>query len=86
MGISGRTSGYTDTLYTVTGVITPSDATEPITHTWAPQPESGQGTDSASYEWATPGVYTITLTAKNCGGPVSATHTITIPASPIFSG
>ena len=80
VGISGPTEGYVSTAYVFTAVITPSDATSPITYTWTPQPESGQGTDSVSYEWATPGVYTITLTAENCGGPVSDTHAIAIEA------
>ncbi|MCK4315212.1 MAG: PKD domain-containing protein [Anaerolineae bacterium] len=78
--IAGLTEGYTGTLYAFTAVITPADATPLITYTWSPQPDSGQGTDSAEYQWATPDTYTITLTAENCGGVVSDTHTITIKA------
>jgi uncharacterized repeat protein (TIGR01451 family) len=78
VGISGPSSGYTGTLYTFTAVISPTDATEPITYTWSPEPISGQGAASAGYQWATPGVYTLTLAAENCGGAVGATHAITI--------
>ena len=78
VSIGGPTSGYTDTLYAFTSVITPADATTPITYTWSPGPESGQGTDSAGYRWAAPGVHTITLAAENCGGSDVATRTITI--------
>jgi uncharacterized repeat protein (TIGR01451 family) len=78
VGIGGPTNGYTDTLYTFTGVITPSNATEPVTYTWSPPPESGQGTASAGYRWATPGVYTITMTVVNCREPVSDTWAVTI--------
>lgn len=82
VGIQGKTSGYTDTLYTFTTVITPPTATEPITYTWTPEPDDGQDTGSAYYQWSVPGVYTITLTAENCGGPVSKTHAITIESPP----
>jgi len=78
--ISGPTSGYTGTLYAFISTITPPDATEPITYTWSPEPESGQGTANASYQWAVPGDYTIILTAENCGGMVSDSHTIDISA------
>jgi plastocyanin len=78
--IAGPIEGYIDTLYTFTSVLTPSNVTEPMTHTWSPPPDIGQGTISASYAWATPGGYTITLTAENCSGVVSGTHAITISA------
>jgi len=81
-GIAGPTEGYTGNPYVFTAVITPSDAITPITYTWSPAPDSGQGTDSASYEWSTPGIYTITLIVENCGGPVSDTHAIVISAPP----
>ncbi len=83
VGIDGPTTGFTDTAYTFSGVVTPADASEPITYTWAPSPTvSGQGTPTATYEWADPGVYTLTLRADRSpicgGGAVTATHTITI--------
>jgi hypothetical protein len=85
VSISGPTEGYTGTLYTFTAVITPSDATEPITYTWSPTPTLGQGKVSASYRWDTSGPHIISLKAENCGAPavvaVSNTHTITISAT-----
>jgi uncharacterized repeat protein (TIGR01451 family) len=81
VSISGPTQGYTDTLYTFTGVVTPPVATPPFTYTWSPEPESGQGAASAAYQWAISGTHTITLTAENCGGGSDvATHAITIRA------
>jgi fibronectin-binding autotransporter adhesin len=80
--ISGPTSGYTDTLHTFDGTIIPADATEPVVYTWTPTPVTGQGSSSAQYEWVAPGTYTVTLTAENCGGTVTDTHTITISATP----
>jgi hypothetical protein len=78
IGITGPTVGFTNTLYTFAAVITPPAATTPITYTWSPPPNVGQGTASAQYQWATPDVYNITLAAENCGGSDTATHAITI--------
>jgi len=69
---------YVGAIYSFTAVITPSDATRPITYTWLPAPESGGYTDTALYQWATPDTYTITVTAENCGGPVNAQRVITV--------
>ena len=59
---------YVDGLYTFPARPTPQDATAPITYTWTPTPTNGQHVDRARYRWETPGTYTLTLTAENCGG------------------
>ena len=82
VSISGPTTGYTDTAYTFAALISPANATTPITYTWSPSPQSGQGTAAVTYTWPTPGTHTITATVENCGGTVTATHTITIAAPP----
>lgn len=70
---------YVDSLYTFNAVITPTDATPPITYTWSPTPTNGQNHVSAVYQWPVPGIYTITLTAENCGGLVAAEpHSVAI--------
>jgi hypothetical protein len=56
----------------------PITATEPVTYTWAPEPDAGQGTAVAAYQWAEAGVYSLTLEADNCGGMVSDTHTVVV--------
>lgn len=63
---------YTDAPYTFEAAITPITATTPITYTWTPTPTNGQHHPTARYQWDTPGAYTITLTAENCGGPITA--------------
>jgi PKD repeat protein len=83
--ISGPTSGYTNTAYTFDGTIAPPNATAPVTYTWSPEPDSGQSTASTDYSWTSPGTYTVTLTAENCGGIVSDTHTITIIEQQMYS-
>ncbi|MBN2002887.1 MAG: hypothetical protein JXA21_05990 [Anaerolineae bacterium] len=52
--------------YTFQSVITPANATPPITYTWSPAPLNGQNQATATYRWDTPGVYTVTLSAANC--------------------
>ncbi len=79
--ITGLHSGTTGTAYTFTATIAPPTATLPVTYTWTPEPQSGQRTGEAVYTWATTGTKTITVTAENCGGPVSNTHVITIIAN-----
>jgi PKD repeat protein len=82
VAITGPTSGYTDTTYTFTGSPQPISPTQPVTYTWTPAPLSGQGTLTATYQWPETGAHPITLTAENCGGLVSATHTIAISPPP----
>ncbi len=69
---------YIDNLYTFDAVVTPTDATKPITYTWMPAPTTGQGTDSVTYRWSVPDMYTITLTAENCSGLLTVTRAVTI--------
>lgn len=76
--IAGSTVGYTDTLYTFPVTLTPITATAPISYTWGPDPASGQGSALSGYQWPALGWQTITLTAANCGGVVTATHAIEV--------
>jgi hypothetical protein len=83
VGITGVPEiGYTDIPYTFTGVVTPTMASTPITYTWMPGPDSGQGMASATYIWATPGIQTVSLLAENCGGSATITRTVTIEEIP----
>lgn len=86
VGIDGPTRGYTGTSITFTALVTPTNASTPITYTWAPSPDSGQESASAAYIWAVTGTETITLAAANCGGSDTVTHTITLtaPSTEIF--
>ena len=86
VGITGPSFGLVSVVHPFTATVLPSDATEPILYTWTPSPTvSGQGTGAATYRWDIPGVYTLILRAENCGGTLTATHTITIvPRQPSF--
>lgn len=76
--ISGPTGGLAGTPYTFASTIVPLNATYPLTYTWTPAPQSGQGTSDGTYLWNTPGMQDITLAVENCSGIVTATHRITI--------
>ncbi len=73
---------YIDGLYTFAAIITPTDATLPITYTWEPEPATGQGTAHARYLWTTPGPQTITLTVENCGRSLTVVRTVTVETPP----
>ena len=81
VSVSGPTTGFTNTTHTFTAAPSPPDASTPVNYTWSDAPTSGQGTSSASYSWPTIGSKTINVTAENCGGVKSDTHTITIKAA-----
>ena len=69
---------YIDALYTFQAVITPTEASLPITYTWSHDPDNGQGTDEVTYQWSTPDTHTVTLRAENCGEAITTTREIRI--------
>jgi len=57
-------------------VVSPANASTPITYTWSPNPAQGQGTATARYTWNVTGTYMITVTARNTATLFSDTHTV----------
>lgn len=81
--INGPDAGTTDVLYTFSAEVDPVDATEPILYTWSEDGlEGGQGTDEASYRFATTGTHVISVTVRNCGGSVSDSHEVVVSETP----
>jgi uncharacterized repeat protein (TIGR01451 family)/CSLREA domain-containing protein len=77
--ISGPTEGIVGESYTFTATFTPAIAEPPISYTWSPEPDGGQGADVATYSWGAPGAKTITVTVENAyGAAPPATHDIFI--------
>jgi hypothetical protein len=80
------TGSLMDVVYagnTFTAIITPSEATLPISYTWeatgqTPVVHTGGLTDAVTFAWNMTGIQIITVTAQNAGGMVTDTHTITI--------
>ena len=62
----------------LTAQIDPPDATVPVNLDWSPAPVQGQGTAAAFYRWDAPGTYTVTVSARNCGGTVWAEHVVRV--------
>lgn len=89
VAISGPTRGYTDTAYSFSAAVIPTDATSPLAFVWTPPPRPGsvmlpEGT-VVTYTWDAPGHYPITVTVSGCDAVVSATHAIEIEAPAPFS-
>jgi hypothetical protein len=76
--VSGSSTITPDTPLALSAIITPSNATLPVSYNWSPVPVSGQGTAQASYTWSMPGHYTVTAGASNCGGTFSAEQGIEV--------
>ncbi len=82
--IAGPTQLVVGTSARYTAVITPGTASLPITYTWSPEPEAGQGTALATYHWGAVGTYWITLTVENCGGPISVTFDVVVEPMMVY--
>jgi len=81
--LKGPTQTTVNVPVQLTAVISPSNASPPLTYVWTPQPATGQGTDTARYYWRKPGRYTVQVEVSNCGGkPVTAEHTVSVAAPP----
>ncbi|HEY75229.1 MAG TPA: hypothetical protein G4O00_03490 [Thermoflexia bacterium] len=76
--ILGSDIGFVDFPNFFNALALPWDAALPITYTWSPVPDGGQGTAWVTYTWSTTGTYVITLTAQNVSGSAITTTTITI--------
>jgi hypothetical protein len=70
--------GTTATTYTFTAAVKPVTPMMPITSIWTPVPNRGQSLAVATYPWMSESDKTITATAENAGGTVSATHSTAI--------
>ncbi len=81
--IDGPATALVDTDYSYAALVSPVDATLPVTYTWTPPPAGGPGTATASYRWSVAGSETIDVAAQNAAGVVTATYavTVTVPIS-----
>lgn len=78
VSISGPSAGVAGTAHTFTAGPSPIAATVPISYTWSPEPERGQGTASATYRWAMAGAQVVGLVAANCGDFAGAVQTVAV--------
>lgn len=78
VSIGGPITGTAGMDHTFAAAVSPLDVSTPITYTWSPEPDGGQGTSAAIYSWSTMGSKTITVTAANEGGSAVDGHVIDI--------
>jgi PKD repeat protein len=90
--ITGPSTGVIAATYTFTAAIGPVSATVPLTYEWQatgqlPLTHTAGLTDTAAFQWSTGGPKTITVTALNAAGYLTATHTISLyePVTAAFS-
>lgn len=76
--VSGPESGQVNTDYIYTANVIPLNATQPISYTWSPEPKSGQGTASATYNFGSAREEILFLGVENCGSFVADLHTVRI--------
>ncbi len=86
VSITGPADGVVGESYAFTATVSPPTVTLPLTYTWTPMPDGGQGTSVATYSWTTPGTKTITIMVENAGGivPAPGTHDIVIANYQIY--
>jgi len=84
LDLGGPLSGTVGQGYQFVAAAAPPTATLPVTYTWLASGQSAVVTTTnalshtVAFTWTTAGVKTIIVTAANCGGAVSRTHTITL--------
>jgi len=84
VAISGPPAGKADISQPFVATVSPLSATKPITYTWAPEPDSGQGTANATYAWATEGRKAISVTVENAGGMATGSRVIIITSHMLY--
>jgi hypothetical protein len=86
LAIGGPRTGIVGAAVSLTATVDPGTATQPLRYTWqvtgqTPMTRHGGGSDVASFIWwNTPGPKTVTATAINLAGTVTATYALTITA------
>jgi uncharacterized repeat protein (TIGR01451 family) len=79
--LSGTSTGLVNEPLAFTASVTPANASGPITYTWTPDPETGQGTPNATYAFDQAGEMVISVQAENCGAFAAAVTTVRISTS-----
>jgi uncharacterized repeat protein (TIGR01451 family) len=80
--ISGHSTGEVGALYAFNTAVSPPNASSPITYTWTPEPNTGQGFPNAAYSFDQAGEYIIGAQAENCGAFAAGIHSIRISSGP----
>lgn len=76
--MSGPDTGLVDEVLVFTTGLVPVDASIPITYTWTPEPETGQGFPNAAFRFEGAGEYLVSVQVTNCGAFAGATQPVRI--------
>jgi hypothetical protein len=76
--IGGPATADLEQPVTLRATVSPAAASPPVSYSWSPEPDSGQGTAQATYSWSTPGEKTVMVTAVNGGGSANDSYTVTV--------
>lgn len=83
VNLDGSTNGFVNTGYPFTATVSPITTTQPLLYVWQSTGHSAIThtaglSDTASFTWETPGLYSILVTVTNGLRTVTETHLITI--------
>jgi uncharacterized repeat protein (TIGR01451 family) len=76
--LSGDRAGLTNDLLVFSTSVSPGNASTPMTYTWTPEPDTGQGFPNAAYSFDQAGEYIISVQVENCGAFAAAITTLRI--------
>lgn len=79
--LDGPETATTGTPVSYTVSVDPPDATGPLVYTWFPEPESGQGTATATYEWSGAGQKPVGIIVESCADMVTDIQTVAVHTS-----
>lgn len=80
--LSGPGTGLVDELLLYTTAVSPLNASIPITTTWTPEPEQGQGFPNAAFRFSETGDYLIAVQVENCGAFAAGIQPVRISSGP----
>jgi uncharacterized repeat protein (TIGR01451 family) len=60
----------------------PLNASIPVTYTWTPEPETGQGFPNAAFRFDEAGEHLVSVQVENCGAFAAAVQTVRISSGP----
>jgi ELWxxDGT repeat protein len=90
LSVTGDTEGEVGLEYSFTAEVSPEDAATPVTYEWQATGQSGVTnsgglSDTVSFNWATPGTKTVSVTASNLFTSLTEEITISVnlPAVPL---
>lgn len=80
--LTGPGTGLVDELLLYTTAVSPLNASIPITYTWTPEPETGQGFPNAAFRFSEAGDYLVAVQVENCGAFAAGIQPVRISSGP----